>query len=1304
MTNTWKARRGRRASPLLLVVLHAGKATLTGPTGETPPIYKNKDAGQIERLCRDALGQPQRHAALHMLSQALPSLETNLPGLINEGFLALHQLEHGAPKRVDWDTACHKARAARSERDSDLLQALGFRVDPLDNLTSILRSGDRRTALAVMLRESESAETGSDRFNKLSPVSYALKKADDENLDWVVMTQGNRIRLYPTSVDKGVGRRGRTETYIECQPSVLADEQVAYLWLIYSADALAVNGSLYQLLEESQRFAGDLAERLRERIYDYVVPELAQGIAVARSIDAPTAQDTAHTYEMALTVLFRLLFTAYAEDRDLLPYRLNDAYRRRSLKQRAQELAERIEKDEPIAVGDTHWKEINILWQAVSKGNTEWGIPAYNGGLFADNEAISRTGADLATITLPNSCFEKALRYLLVIETQEGPHGPVDFRSLGVREFGTIYEGLLESELAVAETDLVLEKTDQGLVYSPAQDGVTPDVEAGACYLHNRSGARKSSGSYYTKPFAVEHLMDGALEPALNDHFSRIDALDDVDAAKSFFDFRVADIAMGSGHFLIAAIDRIEKRMADYLAERNLPGIRRELDNLRAAALNELGDLGKSMRIEDGQLLRRLIARRCIYGVDLNGIAVQLARLAVWIHTFVPGLPLSFLDHNLVHGNSLIGVGTLAEIEEKLKKMVSISKKEEKQKERTSLLFAVDAESLLGKAADPLRRLANINDASLQDIATARTALEEARGAVGNTKALCDLISARHISDDVKVSQYPIEQWNINQDNADELEEVQIARQDINDLNVLHFPIAFPEVFLRDRPGFDVILGNPPWDKVRVEEHSFWARHYPGLRSLTQRKQEIKKAQLREERPDLVTQYKKELREKARVRKALGGSNYPGMGTGDAELYKAFCWRFWRLTVTDGGQTGVVLPRGALSAKGSGVFRQTIFDKSARVDVTMLLNRGGWVFEEAEHRYTIGLVCIGHGLPEKETIFLRGPYAAENKYIEGRSKKQAAFFKQDVLEWNDTASLPLLPTDKSIEVFAQIRRAPRLDLNENGQWRARPVTEFHATSSKKYMDLVSEACPKGYWPVYKGESFNLWTPDTGNYYAYADPATAQEGALETRMNAAKLRSSAHSEFSLEHNKDPKTLPCFAPRIAFRDSTNRTNRRTVIACLVPPEVFIAHQGNYFLWPRGDEKDQAFLLGVLSSIPLDWYARRFVEAHVSYYILNPFPIPRPDRDNMLWKRVVEVAGRLACPDDKFVFWAEAVGVEPGPLEDNEKEDMIFELDALVACLYDLNESQLVHVYETFHEGWDHEERLHGVLRHYHKWKEK
>ena len=760
---------------------------------------------------------------------------------------------------------------------------------------------------------------------------------------------------------------------------------------------------------------------------------------------------------------------------------------------------------------------------------------------------------------------------------------------------------------------------------------------------------------------------------------------------RPFFDLRVADIAMGSGHFLIGAIDHIEKRMADYLAGRSLPGVRRELEHLRAAALGELGDLGESTTIEDGQLLRRLIARRCIYGVDLNDLSVQLARLAVWIHTFVPGLPLSFLDHNLVHGNSLVGVGTLDEIKKEFEK-------------RSLPLFPVDAQSLLGRAAAPLRRLANTNDASLQDIAAAREAAQEAREAIRSTEALCDLIAAQPISEDPTVTQFPFEDWGRLAEKADESEAVGAARRDLGSLHALHFPVAFPEVFLRGRPGFDLIIGNPPWEKAHVEEHEFWARHSPGLRGLPQRRQETEKERMREERPDLVAQLSKERSVADRLRKVLMGGGYAGMGAGHPDLYKAFCWRFWHLSAADEGRIGVVLPRSALAAKGSTDFRKTIFGDAERVDVTMLVNNRHWVFPEVHPQYSIGLVCVKQGTPTEESIYLRGPYATRSSFDAGVVREPAAFYSADVRQWNDSVSLPLLPDEESVEVFAQLRQAPRLDLNVARQWRARPVQgDVNATLQKHLMDLESEECPDGFWPVYKGESFDLWAPDTGTYYAWADPGPALEWIQSKRLRAGKSNhDSPFREFPPPYIRNPKTLPCFAPRIAFRDVSRATDSRTVRVALVPPNVFITHKGPYFLWPRGEEKDQAFLLGILSSLLLDWYARRFVEVTLAFFILNPFPIPRPQRSNSFWKRAVKLAGRLACPDKRFANWAKAVGVECGPLAADEKEDMIHELDAVVAHLYGLSELQLVHIFETFHEGWDYQERLDGVRRHFHEWR--
>src|SRR5437016_1611433 len=132
LRSLWKTRNAGRAAPLLVVVLHADRASLCGPAGEEPPAYVALDRGQIERICREALDQPDRHAALRALRDVLPSLESDLAGLRNEGFLATHELRAGARQRGDWADAGRKARGALAKRGSDLLRALGFGIEPCD--------------------------------------------------------------------------------------------------------------------------------------------------------------------------------------------------------------------------------------------------------------------------------------------------------------------------------------------------------------------------------------------------------------------------------------------------------------------------------------------------------------------------------------------------------------------------------------------------------------------------------------------------------------------------------------------------------------------------------------------------------------------------------------------------------------------------------------------------------------------------------------------------------------------------------------------------------------------------------------------------------------------------------------------------------------------------------------------------------------------------------------------------------------------------------------------------------------------
>lgn len=258
------------------------------------------------------------------------------------------------------------------------------------------------------------------------------------------------------------------------------------------------------------------------------------------------------------------------------------------------------------------------------------------------------------------------------------------------------------------------------------------------------------------------------------------------------------------------------------------------------------------------------------------------------------------------------------------------------------------------------------------------------------------------------------------------------------------------------------------------------------------------------------------------------------------------------------------------------------------------------------------------------------------------------------------------------------------------------MREFDATNDKHLWAGQGDA---GSWPVYKGASFNIWKPDTGVRYGTADPAVVLEALQRKRLRQNKLAKSAFSEFPREWAEDPATLPCHYPRIAFRGITNRTNTRTVIPALVPSNLVLTNGCPYLLWLEGDERDEAYLLGVLCSMPLDWYARRYVELNLNLHIFNGLPVPRPDHDDPIRRRVEEIAGRLAAIDERYAEWAAAVGVEVASVDDDaERDDLIAELDAAVALLYDLDESDLRVIYGTFHEGADYSARLAAVLDHH------
>lgn len=1182
--STWKARNAGRAAPLMLVVLHDGKATVCGPAGDDPPAYPAADIGQVERICREALEQPDRHAALRSLRDALPSVESPLPGIRNEGFLATHELAAGVKRTTRWERAWaiadKKARPLLAQKGDGLLRSLGFQIEPCDQVTAVLRAGPngKKVAVAVLLHQSESPELQGERFSGLSPTSYALAVADRENVPYVIVSHGSKLRLYPVQVGVGVGRRGRTETYVEIHTGLLRDTDAAYLWLLFSAEALVEGGSLEQLIDESRRFAGDLAERLRERIYGEVVPQLAEGIAKARGMKKPTASDLSQTYEMAMTVLFRLLFIAYAEDKDLLPYRWNGLYRSRSLKTKAAELLEIMNARTPFDDGDSQWEEVKRLFRAVEKGNREWGVPEYDGGLFSTDAEVSPVGALLDKVALTNRVMGPVLQGLLIIQTPEG-WGPVDFRSLGVREFGTVYEGLLESELAVAETDLTVDKNG---FYRPCLAGEEPIVKKQRIYLHNRSGARKSTGSYFTKSFAVEHLLDRALEPALVEHLERVTAIADNDeAAETFFDFRVADIAMGSGHFLVAAVDRIERAFTQYLSTRPLSGVRHELAKLRASATEALGTLSEQVEIEDTQLLRRLIARRCIYGVDINPVAVDLARLSIWVHTFVPGLPLSLLDHNLITGNSLVGIAQVSEIEDKAKA-------------DDLPLFSIDTLKLVGEAVEPLQRLARIADATAVEVNKARKAMEEAKESIRAAEALCDIVTACRVSGSRLM--VDLAKWDSVKEHLPQSKYYRDARNTIGSLTPLHFPVAFPEVFLRDRKGFDVILGNPPWDKVRFEAQQFWVARAPGLNGLPASQREKAIDTLRKDRPLDARIESAELHLREQLQSYIDKAfHLQGRGRhGHHDLAKVFSERSLRLLASD-GHLGYVLPRTSLVLGGWADIRKELL-QGQYVGTLQARNRAGWLFDDIHYQLMVVLLSLSR-TPNKRAeagVAIWPSVTSVPTLLAATDDSAIRLTEKEIETLTDSWVVPWFSGPRDRDIFDCMRTRPRLGLKSGWITAVADSSRWDFSGSGPHEQFTRTADPNRGWRVLMTRHVDAYRISEEDGFQRFIPDPSQLVPLALGVVSRNRKPVLHGEH---------------PVIIYRYPTMNDNTRTLIATALPEAGYLYSKGyvHGLRTPGAESREVLALLGYLNTAVCDWWVRRFTDRHMTLPVLRHVPLP-------------------------------------------------------------------------------------------------
>ena len=583
----------------------------------------------------------------------------------------------------------------------------------------------KRFGLPLDARDSDDrVQSGTPHGQLLRYLSTADIESDG-SIRWGILTNGRLWRLYDHR------SRPRASGYYEADLQAILDsdddDALRTFFLLFRREAFTLRpGSTATFLEsaiaEGRRYEEQIAQDLSGVVFERVFPDLVQALADA------SGEELEKVRQAALVFLYRLLFVLYAEDRGLLP--VNDVrYDDYGLRKRVRDdISRRMdEKDTFSSVAGNYYNRLIELFRMIDKGDPSIGLPPYNGGLFA-----SEAAALLERVRLPDS---KVAPIIYGLSHTPLAHDPgsgrrfVNYRDMSVQQLGSIYERLLERQ--------------------PVLD------EAGRIDIRPNPYARKDSGSFYTPQELVDLIVDHTLKPLVEERLQAFEEksrqlaserrpkpdrhaeLIPLDPAEAVLDLKVLDPAMGSGHFLVTAVDFLSDYVADLIEY--APAVPEWLDDYASPLVDRVASIRRDIlerareskwvideaQLTDQAIIRRMVLKRCIYGVDKNPLTVELAKVSLWLHSFTVGAPLSFLDHHLRCGDSLIGL-RVADATEDL--------------QRLGGLFASSAIAGAEAAAHGMQRIEEMSDADVSEVRESAALFSGVEDTTADLRRLLDFL------------------------------------------------------------------------------------------------------------------------------------------------------------------------------------------------------------------------------------------------------------------------------------------------------------------------------------------------------------------------------------------------------------------------------------------------------------------------------------------------------------------------------------------------------------------------------------
>ncbi|WP_210360142.1 class I SAM-dependent DNA methyltransferase [Borreliella garinii] len=1006
-----------------------------------------------------------------------------------------------------------------------------------------------------------------------------------------ILSNGKIWRLY----DKSKVLYGE-KRYIEFDFSKIEEKEeykeqewfILFIYLIrkerYLKTSNVIEIEKEQISKEKEIIQKTLREILYERPDDSIVFKIAKNIYDKEfkvSDKKITQHILASILEESIIFILRIFFIAYIEDNEIFKKILeeNKLYRS-SISFRYFFYDENTKKK-------LGYKKIITIFNLLDKGSDAIKFPIFNGGLFAEDKVKYLNNESLLSI----SELEEILVKILFFEEKNIKDEKfVEYSKLDPKSFGELYETLLEYDLRIADTTVhrivedgvYLIRTEEELKNKKASKVAT--YYKGNIYLTSRSLDRKKSGAYYTPDDLTNFIVISSIEEQLK--------------TKSPLDIKIIDNSCGSGHFLISCLDYLTEKVWYELDK--FKDVKKELDKEYRAILKESEEYDVQDSISKELVLKRMLLKKCIYGVDINPISVEITMLSLWINTFIFGTPLSFIEHHIKVGNALLGYTKDEFFDITKKKFESgFSLFKERIKEITTIL------------EDSYQKIKSINDTTKEDIEKSKKIYKEYEESEDTDylRIIFSLIKLYSLSfdkslkiefSDITAVISLIENILGNKTSSEDKEKIEKIRKVSSYYKFFHYGIEFPDI----EGGFDIVIGNPPWEKTKFNESEFFSKHIPSYRKLSIKEQnKIKQEMLRKDTHPLNIEYNEEKNSITAINNIYKFDFKDFSNGGDPNLFRYFV-AFNLKLIKPGGNLTYLTPASLWSEYSSRELRKHIFNNYKLSYIYQFENKKR--FKDVDSRFKFAIFQLSNIKVSTSSFKAKFMIQSEDSVIKEitRDLKDNKDNAYKGLELNIDQIRQLSPIEESIIEFRDNKELNLINkMFKSFSVLREDYIDFKrglSSSIKNLKLLLKEYYSENFIFLYSGANIHQFNSK------FFEDKDAKESSKLLWIDKSDL------EKVLTKNDQHKT-----ERIFYRRITSNTNERTMISTLSPKNCYCM-ESIYINYEKTliSIYKKLFIISIFNSLSFDFLVRKFISnTDILKSYLYQCPMIQPEEKEIL-----------------------------------------------------------------------------------------